>query len=331
MSYLQISARRPSGDNPIQRKDFHKAITIRHLRIIAALADLKLVARVSEALHISQPAVSKQIAELERIVGVPVISRDKNRLHLTDIGLRLADHAKQVLNQLDRAAFDLDAMASGVSGSVSVGVVNSVAPTILPGAITLFKRSSPRATISVLDGHFVGLYPELEAGALDLIIARIWQPQELPGIEQMTLFNEPIVVVASRNHRLAAAQQLGWPDVVDESWILPQAGSIARSAVDTLFAENGLAPPRDTVSSLALALNLELLRQTEMLAFMPQKLAQRHVARGEIVSLALDTAGFLSEARCFWRKGQVDRNGTLSLFLKCLKKAADDLNTIPFG
>ncbi len=100
--------------------DFHKAITLRHLRIIAALADLKLVARVSEALNVTQPAISKQIAELEKIVGVPVVTRDRNRLYLTPIGARLADHAKLTRGQLDRAAFDIEAMASGVSGSASL-------------------------------------------------------------------------------------------------------------------------------------------------------------------------------------------------------------------
>lgn len=189
----------------IPGKNFQKGITLRHLRAIVALADLKLVARVSEALGVTQPAVSKQIAELEKIVGVPVVTRDRNRLYLTPLGLRLAEHARLALGQLDRAAFDIEAMTSGVSGSVSVGVVSSVAPTLLPGTIALFKRSTPQASVSVSEGHFVELLPQLEAGTLDLLIARIWQPRELAGIDQMTLFSEPVVVVAGRNHPLAQA------------------------------------------------------------------------------------------------------------------------------
>lgn len=150
---------------------------------------------MSEALNVTQPAVSKQIAELERLIGVPVVTRDKNRLQLTAIGLRLAEHAKQVLNQLDRAAFDLEAMASGVSGSISIGVVSSVGPTLLPNTIALFKKNTPNASVSITEGHFVELYPGLESGALDLLIARIWQPQELSGILQKTLFSEPLVVI----------------------------------------------------------------------------------------------------------------------------------------
>ncbi|UYV39208.1 LysR family transcriptional regulator [Rhodobacteraceae bacterium D3-12] len=301
------------------------------MRVIAALSDLKLVARVSEALNVTQPAVSKQIADLERIVGAPIVTRDRNRLFLTSIGQRLADHAKQALNQLDRAAFDIEAMASGVAGSVSVGVVSSVAPTLLPATIALFKSSTPQANISIKEGHFVELLPELETGALDVLIARIWQPQELPGIDQLSLFAEPVVVVAGRTHSLANRSELDWSDLVEFPWILPQANSVARRAIDALFAEYGLSPPGNTIASLSLTLNLALLKAIPALTLMPQRLAQAHAARGDIVSLPLDTRGLLSEARCFWRSEQISTNPTLTFFLKCLEKATEDLNTIPFG
>ncbi len=325
------SKQHDSGSRDISTNDHLKSITLRHLRVIAALADLKLVARVSEALDVTQPAVSKQITELEKIVGVPVVTRERNRLSLTPIGRRLAEHARQVLNQIDRAAFDIEAMASGLSGAVSIGVVSSVAPTLLPGTIALFKRSAPRASVSVQEGHFVELFPGLEAGTIDLLIARIWQPQEMPGIDQMALFSEPVVVVAGRAHHLAEKTGLDWSDVAAAQWILPQANSVARQAIDALFAANGLAPPSNTIASLSLALNLELLRVMPVLGFMPQRLAQTHTARGELATLPLNTQGLLSEARCFWRRDRTLQDGTLSLFLKCLQQTADDMKTIPFG
>ena len=312
-------------------KGFQQGITLRHLRALVALSDLKLIARVSEALGVTQPAVSKQIAELEKIVGVPVVTRDRNRLYLTPIGIRLADHARQALGQLDRAAFDIEAMTSGVSGSVSVGIVSSVAPVLLPRTIALFKRSTPQANVSVFEGHFVELLPQLETGKLDLLIARIWQPQELEGIDQMALFSEPVVVVVGRDHPLGQTEDVKWADVASYPWILPQPNSVARQAVDALFASNGLSPPSNTIASLSLALNLELLRVMPALGLLPQRLAQAQAARGEIVTLPLDTHDLLSEARCFWRKDQFSQNAALSFFLKCLQQTTDDPKTIPFG
>ncbi len=326
-----LSAPHSLGYQTIPRNDFHNSITLRHLRIIAALADLKLVARVSESLNVTQPAVSKQIAELEKIVGVPVVTRDRNRLYLTPIGNRLADHAKQVLSQIDRASFDIDAMASGVTGSVSIGAVSSVAPTLLPKTIELFKRGAPHASVSVTEGHFVELLPMLKSGALDLLIARIWQPQELEGVDQMTLFSEPVIVVAGRDHPLTMQENLSWSDTIQFPWIFPQANSVARRAVDALFAANGLAPPSNTIASVSLALNLELFRAMPTLGFMPQRLAQAHSIRGDVSVLPLDTRGMLSEAHCFWRDDNMAQNGTPSLFLKCLQQTIEELKTIPFG
>lgn len=299
--------------------------------MIHGLAEFKLVARVATALNITQPAVSKRISELEDIVGTPIIVRERNRLYLTPVGERLAEHARQVLNQLDRASFDIQAMASGVSGAVTVGVVSSVAPILLPGAISLFKNSAPDASLSVTEGHFVSLYPRLEAGQIDLLIARIWQPQDLHGIEQAVLFSEPLVIVAGRGHPLTHHDDIDWPETVRWPWILPQPDSVARRAVDALFAEHGLTTPRNTVSSLSLTLNLALLREMPVLAIFPQTVAHAHAARGDLVVLPLDTGGFLSEARCFWKSGTERLNSTFALFMDCLRQTTSRGNTIPFG
>ncbi|NIZ13146.1 LysR family transcriptional regulator [Phaeobacter sp. HF9A] len=301
------------------------------MRVICGLAEHRLVARVSAALNVTQPAVSKQIAELEEIVGTPIIRRERNRLHLTSVGLRLAEHARQVLNQLDRAEFDLLAMASGIAGSVNVGVVSSVAPILLPRAISLFKNGAPDASLSVTEGHFVSLKPQLEAGQIDLLIARIWQPSDMEGIEQRVLLKEPLVVVAGRNHPLAAMERIAWKDAVDWPWILPQPDSVARRAVDALFAEHGVALPGNTISSLSLSLNLELLRQMPTLCLFPQRLAKAYAARGDLVEMPLDTRNFLSEARCFWKKGALQDNSALALFMDCLSQAAEYNKTIPFS
>ncbi len=299
-----------------------KSLTIRHLRIICALSELGLVARVAESLNVTQPAVSKQIAELERLVDCPIVTRERNRLSLTPVGRRLAEHARQVLDQLDRAAFDLSAMASGVSGSVAVGVVGSIAPLLLPGAIAQLKRSAPEAGVSVTEGHFVTLFPQLEGGVLDLVIARVWQPQNLAGFEQRVLFRETVVVVAGRDHPLAARPEVDWAEAIDWPWMLPQEGSVARRAIEALFAEFGLPPPVNVVSTASLLLGLGLMREMPILGFYPLSLARAHAVRGELIILPLDTRNFLSEARCYWRTGQRETNSTLDLFMTCLNKVA---------
>ena len=315
----------------LQRGTLARQLTLRHLRVIHGLAEHRLVARVSAALNVTQPAVSKQIAELEEIVGTPIIRRERNRLHLTPVGLRLAEHARQVLNQLDRAEFDLRAMASGVAGTVNIGVVSSVAPIVLPPAISLFKNAAPTASLAITEGHFVSLYPRLEAGQIDLLIARIWQPGDLEGIDQMVLLREPLLIVAGRNHPLASKDRITWKEAVSWPWIRPQPDSVARRAGDALFAERGVTPPSNTISSLSLSLNLELFQHLPTLGMYPQSLAKAHVARGDLVVLPLDTGDFLSEARCFWKTGALQDNSAFALFMNCLTQTSQRGETIPYG
>ncbi|MGR3463013.1 MAG: LysR family transcriptional regulator [Roseovarius sp.] len=302
---------------------FARSLTLRHLRIIAALAEYGLVAKVAESLNVTQPSVSKQISDLERLADMQIVIRERNRLHLTSAGQRLAEHARHMLVQLDRAAFDMDAMTQGVAGSVSIGAVSSVAPILLPPAIAMMKRNAPQANVSVVQGHFVSLFPSLESGAIDMLIARIWHPQEIPGIRQEVLLEEQIAVVAGSDHPLAGESSLSWGEAVNWPWILPLDNSIARRAVEALFAEFGLAPPVNVVASGSLPLNIALMRDIPALGLFPKSIAQIHSSRGELVTLPLDTRNLLSQVRCFWRTGQAEANSAFDLFRKCLDQTLD--------
>lgn len=302
---------------------FQRVLKIRHLRVVAALADLGLVSAVADRLHVTQPAVSKQIAEVERTLGVPVVTRRRNRLYLTPVGERLAYHARQVLHQIDRAAFDIEAMRKGLSGAVRIGSVSSLAPILLPDTLALFKQSAPRASVSVVEGHINSLMPELRSGMIDVLIGRVWQVQPVEGVNQEILMREPVSVVAGRDHPLAGRLSVGWEQAIGWPWILPPAGSVARRAIQSFLADSGLSLPADMIESLSLPLNIELLRRMPILAFLPQRLAVAHARRGDLIVLPLTMDSILSDACCFWREGSPKTNGTLDLFLRCLRQVSD--------
>lgn len=268
----------------------------------------------------TQPAISRQISEIEKQLDSPIVRRERNRLFLTPLGARLAEHAQGVVQQLRRAEFDFDAMRKGLGGQVSVGVVTSLAPLLLPDTIAMIKQSAPQVTISVREGHFVSLLPALRSGAIDLLIARSWQQTELEGIEQIELLREPLAVVSGHEHPQAGKAGFDWHEAMRWPWILPEEDSVAGRAIDAFFSAGGLAPPRDRVNSLSLPLNIALMRRMPYLALFPQKLALQHARRGELALLPLDTGDLLSSARCYWRRGQPETNGTIELFLACLRR-----------
>lgn len=303
---------------------WHNRLTLRHFRMLESLERLGLVARVAEALNVSQPAISKQITELEQIVGRPVVTRDRNRLYLTPVGLSLARHARMVLTQIERAALDIDAIAAGISGTVSVGVVGSVAPTLMPQAIVLMGNIAPNVNLSIVEGHFMSMLPLLNDNSIDYLIARAWQPQEYPGIAQRKLYDERLLVAAGPAHPLARNRAVSWADAMRWPWIFPQERSIARQAIASMLAQHGLATPEKVISSISLTLNMELLKHMQVLTLFPEGFAQAHAQRGDLVILPIETGDLLSEVRCYWRHDMREAKST-DLFLQCLLQSATQL------
>lgn len=301
--------------------NWHHRLSLRHLRMIDSLGRLGLVARVAEALSLTQPAISKQLAELERIVGVPIVLRDRNRVFLTPAGERLASHARLVLAQLDRAAFDVNAIAAGISGAISVGVVGSVAPTLMPEVVVSLMTCAPDVKLTFHEGHFISLLPLLNDNSIDFLIARSWQPHEHPGLAQRRLYDEKLVVVAGPDHPLADDPTIDWARAADWPWILPQGNSIAFQAVSAMFASHGLLCPINAIASLSLALNLQILNRMPALALYPQHLATRHAQRKDLVVLPLDTGDTLSQVRCFWR-ADAPQTSSAALFMDCLLQSS---------
>lgn len=312
------------GNESVTGGRWQNRLTIRHFRMIESLARLGLVARVADAMNVSQPAVSKQIADLEQIIGSPVVTRDRNRLFLTPVGLRLADHARMVLGQIERVALDIDGIVAGISGSVSVGVVGSVAPTLLPRSIALMNSVAPNVKLSVYEGHFVSMLPLLNDNSIDLLIARSWQPQEFTGVNQRLLYEEKLRVVAGPQHPLTRERHVSWADVVSWPWIFSHEKSVARQGIMALFARHGLATPDKVIASISLALNIELMKKMNILTLFPDDLAKSHAQRGDLAILPLDTGDVLSEVRCYWRFDKAE-DKTRSLFLQCIEQGAADL------
>ena len=306
---------------------FNATLRMSHLRTLAALAQLGQVRRVADAFHVTQSAISKQIAEIEAGLGAVVVRRDGNRLVLTPIGQKLTARASDILHQIERTRHEIAALQGGLSGHVVLGAVTTVNGWLVPQAIRALKERAPAVSMAVEEDTADRLLPRLIDRSIDLAVIRMWHPVAHEGLSQRVLMDDAIVIAVSAQHTLAGRTALSWDEALACPWIVPRAGSPAHGALSALLASHGRRIPSGAVESISITLNLALLASGPFVALLPRHLALHLIAQQRISVLPLDTADLLSETRVFWRSDEHD--ATHALLLDCLQEASKLPPSVP--
>jgi DNA-binding transcriptional LysR family regulator len=314
------------GPTSIERF-FRGGLKLAQLRVLVALADLGQVTRVAAAFHVTQPAISKQLAEIEGALGVAVAQRVGNRLELTAVGQVIVDCGREVLRRIELAQRDVGALAAGLGGRVSVGAVVTVPQAMLTDAVRVFNRRAPAAALCFVEATLDRLLRMLEDGDLDVAVGR----NRVAGayaqgahLAQQVLGREAFVFVVGAGHPLAVpGHATSWADLAGFRWITPLHGSPAYATLAEAWEEHGLVPPQGNVESSSLALNLSLLQSGDYVSILPDSLARRHVLRGRMRVLPLPALEPLGEIVAYWRNDAAAP--ATDLFVACLEEAAGTL------
>ena len=295
---------------------FQRGLKLNHLRLLVLFAGLGQIRLVAQHLHVTQPAVSRQLAELEAGVGAQVLQRVGNRLQFTPVGQALLRRAREVLLQLEQARHDIHALSRGISGTITVGGGNTVLPVIGAEFAMELKRLAPSVELRFQQGTSDALFPRLASGELDLVFSRVPPPatptSELVG---QALFTDPVVVVCGRDHPLAARRALEPADLRGMAWVLPPPGSPTFLALRAWMDEHGLDFPEGCVQSTVLGLNQQLLLRYPFLGLLPRSLAEQASQSGLLHVLHLPGASLL--AQVWWYRNASSANPVVDLALEC--------------
>ncbi|NNG24394.1 LysR family transcriptional regulator [Telluria aromaticivorans] len=250
----------------------------RQLLLLIALDDYRNIHRAADELHMTQPAASKQIKDLEEMLDVRLFDRLPRGMEPTIYGETMIRHARMALTSLALAHDDILALRAGLSGQVEVGVIMSPAMALLPRAIARIKEQAPLLRIGVHLEPSNVLLDKLQHGTLDFMIGRILEREDSTGLVYEELTEEPACAVVRPGHPLLDKKSLALEDIADRPWILPPPGSILRHRFDMMFRRAGLQPPSNVVDTTALLFITALLQQTDSLHVMPQEVAQYYAS-----------------------------------------------------
>jgi DNA-binding transcriptional LysR family regulator len=250
----------------------------RQLLLLIALDDFRNIHRASEELNMTQPAASKQVKDLEEMLGVRLFDRLPRGMEPTIYGATMIRHARMALTRLSLAHDDIVALKAGLAGQVEVGAIMTPAMGLLPRAIARIKEKSPMVRIGVQVESSNVLLDQLQRGKLDFMIGRILGTGDPSGLLYEELTEEPACAVVRPGHPLLERKDLSLADIAGQPWIVPPHGSILRHRFDMMFHRVGLEPPANVVDSTAPLLVLSLLRQTDSLHVVPLEVAQYYAS-----------------------------------------------------
>lgn len=173
-----------------------------HLRYFVAVAEKLHFGRAAEAMHISQPPLSRAIRGLEERLGVALFVRSRRRVELTPEGTRLLEEARRMLGQLERAVLEVRGLAAGEQGRLRIGFVSLADYGVLPALLKAFKSSHPGVTLALREMLSPEQSQALAAGELDFGLLLPPVP-EASGLEHIVVQRERFVAALPARHRLA--------------------------------------------------------------------------------------------------------------------------------
>jgi LysR family pca operon transcriptional activator len=278
-------------------------LKLRHLQCLVMVAQERNLVRAARALALTQPAVSKTVAELEDIVGRQLLVRRRRGVELTPAAEVLVRHAVVALRGLrDGLSLALD-QPEADQLRVAVGALPNMAASLLPAAVALLQADTPALRVRVVSGTNAQLMTQLRQGEIDLVLGRIAQASAMADLAFELLYSEPLLLVARPGHPVAALRRPKLDALSAYPLLVPVSGTLIRHTVDAFLLAQGMAPPRSLIEATDTSFALGLLQCSDAVWFAPQGAVEGFLASGALVRLPIDTTSTEGPVGMTMRRG----------------------------
>lgn len=262
---------------------------LRDIQYIMHVATHGKINRAAEALGITQPALTKALARIERELGARLFVREPRGVALTPVGDIFMRHARRLHYSLAEVKREVGEFVGGTAGHLNVGVAPAISDTCFVKACLSLLSTAPQATMRIVTGMNDMLIPAVRSGELDLAISGV-ADQPPPGLAQEVFAHENFFPVVGRSHPLFRRRKaVGLDRLGKLRWVLSPAGVLSRQALNRAFVEAGLPPPSAIVEANSVSTMLSLVCESDFIGFVPQS-ALRTAGRIKSLSVVNPTA-----------------------------------------
>ena len=212
---------------------------IQQLQYFKTVAHLQHMTRAAEKLSISQPALSKSIANIEQELGVPLFDRQGRSIFLNRYGTLFLESVDIILAEYEKIMQEFGDITRPGHGEVSFGFIHTLGMEVVPELMATVPKKYPHMEFSLTQATSLNLLKRLEEGAIDLCLSQEIE-SKIIDIEWVELWSEELFVIVPSKHPLAIKDMIELHEIKDESFISIKRGNSLRQIVDQLLKEAGI-------------------------------------------------------------------------------------------
>lgn len=260
-----------------------RRLKLRSLDILLAVIACGSMARAAKQLALSQPAVSKAIAEMELTLGVPLFDRTAQGVEANRYGHALRRSALAVVDDIEQGVREIGFLADPTAGELRIGATEPMIAGFLPAVLQRIWRRHPRIVVDVIQtATRSDQYRELREHNVDFILGRVQPSAIADDLVAEVLFQEPVFVASGAQNPLARRRNLQIVDLLAEPWTLPQSDTVVGTYIEEAFAASGAGFPRAVVRSASIQMHYGLITSGPFLALLPLSMVRYSVIRTAI-------------------------------------------------
>jgi DNA-binding transcriptional LysR family regulator len=270
-----------------------RRIRLRDLHVFLTVTQRGSMAKAALDLGITQPAVSRVIAELEHALGARLLDRSSQGVEATLYGRALLKRSGVAFDELKQAIRDIEFLANPNIGEVRIGCPESIVAAILPPVIERLFRRYPGIVPIVSEAVAPSLdFSELRARKVDLVLARLVSPvvsgQSLDDLNVKILFDDAAVIAAGAESRWARRRKIDLADLAEGPWILTEPNTWNNAIVAKAFAARGLKMPKISLMTLSVHLRTNLVASGDFITVFPRSVMDLYARRFSLKVLPID-------------------------------------------
>jgi DNA-binding transcriptional LysR family regulator len=265
-----------------------RRMKLQDLHVLMTVMQAGSMGKAAQRLNISQPAISRSIAELEHTLGVRLLDRHRQGVEPTEYGRAVLNGGMAVFDELRRTVESIEFLADPAAGEVRVGTIPPIAASFGSAVIDRLSRRHPRIMFNLHTAQSEALHRDLHERSVDLLIARRFGALADERLEFEALFDDSYVVAAGTQNPWVRRRRISLADLVGEAWVLPQPESVPGAVLRDALRAGGLDYPRTTVVTNSAEVRFNLLATGRFLTVFSTSALRFSTRRLELKALPVE-------------------------------------------